>query len=492
MSRINSNVPSMIAQRVNSMNNRMLSGTLEKLSTGFRINRGSDDPAGLIISENLRGEIKGINAAIGNAQRAEQVMNIAEGGLQEISNMLVEVQSLVGQTANEAGVSAEEREANQLQIDNILSTIDRIANSTSFQGTKLLNGNYDYTLSGNYSAADGFSDVTVNSVKLSDTAGASRAVTVTVTQSAQTARVALALSAGVLDNGGSGSVTFEVAGARGAQQFSFASGTANSAIVGAINAFTEAIGVSASLSGSDVRINSTGFGSESFVRVREIANANPSTNFVTTGAPGAATQESRAVGRDAQVNINGVVATARGLTARVALDGFDVSVSLLGDNAINVAGASETFHVTGGGADFNLAPDVNLAGKVSLGIETVTSSNLGNAVNGFLSELKSGGAANVQNGNLTKAQEILDLATKQVSSLRGRLGAFTKNVVGSTINSLGVALENTTAAESAIRDTDFAAETASMTRNQILVQASTQALALSNSAPQSVLQLMRG
>jgi flagellin len=492
MSRINSNVPSMIAQRVNSMNNRMLSGTLEKLSTGFRINRGSDDPAGLIISENLRGEIKGINAAIGNAQRAEQVMNIAEGGLQEISNMLVEVQSLVGQTANEAGVSAEEREANQLQIDNILSTIDRIANSTSFQGTKLLNGNYDYTLSGNYSAADGFSDVTVNSVKLSDTAGASRAVTVTVTQSAQTARVALALSAGVLDNGGSGSVTFEVAGARGAQQFSFASGTANSAIVGAINAFTEAIGVSASLSGSDVRINSTGFGSESFVRVREIANANPSTNFVTTGAPGAATQESRAVGRDAEVNINGVVATARGLTARVALDGFDVSVSLLGDNAINVAGATETFYVTGGGADFNLAPDVNLAGKVSLGIETVTSSNLGNAVSGFLSELKSGGSANVQNGNLTKAQEVLDLATKQVSSLRGRLGAFTKNVVGSTINSLGVALENTTAAESAIRDTDFAAETASMTRNQILVQASTQALALSNSAPQSVLQLMRG
>jgi flagellin len=176
----------------------------------------------------------------------------------------------------------------------------------------------------------------------------------------------------------------------------------------------------------------------------------------------------------------------------VALDGFDVSVSLLGDNAINVAGASETFYVTGGGADFNLAPDVNLAGKVSLGIETVTSSNLGNAVNGFLSELKSGGAANVQNGNLTKAQEILDLATKQISSLRGRLGAFTKNVVGSTINSLGVALENTTAAESAIRDTDFAAETAQMTRNQILIQASTQALALSNSAPQAVLQLMRG
>ena len=153
MSRINANVPSMIAQRVNAQNNRALSGTLERLSTGYRINRGSDDPAGLIISENLRGEIKGINSAIGNAQRAEQVMNIAEGGLQEISSMLIEVQSLVGQTANEAGISAEERDANQLQVDSILSTIDRIANSVSFQGTKLLNGNYDYTLSGGYTAA---------------------------------------------------------------------------------------------------------------------------------------------------------------------------------------------------------------------------------------------------------------------------------------------------------------------------------------------------
>jgi flagellin len=490
MSRINSNVSSMIAQRVNSLNQRSLSGTLEKLSTGFRINRGSDDPAGLITSENLRGEIKGINAAIGNAQRAEQVLNIAEGGLQEISNMLVEVQSLVGQTANEAGVSAEEREANQLQIDNILSSIDRIANATSFQGTKLLNGNYDYTLSGNYTAANGFSDVTVNSVKLSDTAGANRAVTVTVTQSAQTARAGLMLSAGVLENQGSGTVTFEVAGTRGAQQFSFASGTTAAQIVTAINAFTEALGVSASTSGTNVRISSTGFGTESFVRVREIANVNANTNFVTNTV-GGASQEARTVGRNATVNINGVVATARGTTARVSLEGFDVSVSLIGSNGINAAGQSRTFYVTGGGADFNLAPDVNLAGKVSLGIETMTTSNLGDSINGFLSALKSGGTANVQNGNLTKAQEILDLATKQVSSLRGRLGAFTKNVVGSTINSLGVALENTTAAESAIRDTDFAAQTAQMTRNQILVQASTQALSMANAAPQSVLQLMR-
>ena len=96
----------------------------------------------------------------------------------------------------------------------------------------------------------------------------------------------------------------------------------------------------------------------------------------------------------------------------------------------------------------------------------------------------------MQNGDLSKAQEVISAAIKQVSTLRGRLGAFQKNVVGSTISSLSVALENTTAAESAIRDTDFAAETANMTRSQILSQAATQALALANSAPSQVLSLI--
>src|SRR5690606_6708246 len=111
---------------------------------------------------------------------------------------------------------------------------------------------------------------------------------------------------------------------------------------------------------------------------------------------------------------------------------------------------------------------------------------------GVLSNLKSGGSANVVNGDLSKAQEVVESAIRQVSSLRGRLGAFQKNVVGATINSLGVALENTAAAESVIRDTDFAAETASLTRAQILSQAATQSLSLANAQPQSVLRLLGG
>ena len=148
MSRINQNVGSMVAQRVLSQQNMDLSKTLNRLSTGLRIVRGSDDPAGLIASENLRAEKVASNSAMNNAERAEQVVNVAECGLQEISSMLVELQSLVTSTANEAGVSNEEKEANQLQIDSILQSIDRIANSTSFQGIKLLNGNFEYTTTG--------------------------------------------------------------------------------------------------------------------------------------------------------------------------------------------------------------------------------------------------------------------------------------------------------------------------------------------------------
>ena len=141
MSRINTNVTSLTAQRVLGQNNNSLGQSLSRLSTGLRINRGKDDPAGLIASENLRSEKSGINAALKNSERADQVVNIAEGGLQEVSNLLTELQGLLTTSANDAGLSESEKEANQLQIDSILQTIDRVAGATSFQGTKLLNGN---------------------------------------------------------------------------------------------------------------------------------------------------------------------------------------------------------------------------------------------------------------------------------------------------------------------------------------------------------------
>ena len=244
MSRINTNVSSLLAQRILGQNNKTLSTSLERLSTGFAINRGADDPAGLIASENLRSEKAAISAAIGNAERADQVINIAEGGLQEVSNLLIEVQSLVTETANDAGLSIEEKEANQLQIDSILQTIDRIANSTSFQGVKLLNGTFDFTVA---SQAATVADFQINAAKLEH--DDSRVIQVLVTASAQHGGLFLSAAGPVINlSSESARLTFDLAGAKGSREFSFASGTALSAVVAAINTFTSVTGVSAALS----------------------------------------------------------------------------------------------------------------------------------------------------------------------------------------------------------------------------------------------------
>lgn len=488
MSRINQNIPSILAQHVLSAQNMSLNKSLERLSTGLRINRGADDPAGLIASENLRSEKAAINAAITNAQRAEQVVNVAEGGLQEVSNLLVELQSLVSATANEAGVSEEEKAANQLQIDSILQTIDRIANATAFQGTKLLNGNFDYTTEGVDAAM--LSDVTVNSAKLAAD-GTARDVSVTTLTAAETAEVYLSTGSGNFNNNDNGAITIEVTGNAGTQQFTFASGTTQTDIMSAINSFSGQLGVNASQSATAsgrVEMRSTEYGADEFVRVKMLNNNGGQDIIYSSASDATADAEYQDDGGDATILINGQTATANGLTARVSSDGFDVSVTIAG--ALNADGATESFQITGGGANFNLAPTVDMAGNVSLGIETVTTGNLGSGTAGFLSELKSGGMANVESGDITKAQNVIDSAIKQVSGLRGRLGSFQKYVVGSTISSLGIALENTAAAESQIRDTDFAAETATLTRSQILSQAATQALMLANSQPAQVLALL--
>lgn len=511
MSRINTNVQSMVAQRVLGQNNKGLTNALERLSTGLRINRGKDDPAGLIASEALRAQGKAIGAAIGNAERADTVVNIAEGGLQEVSNLLTELQGLLTASSNKAGVSDEELEANQLQIDSILQTIDRVAGSTSFQGTKLLNGTLDYDVT---SVSSSVSDYQINGAKFeTDTLD----VSVIVTQSAQQGGLYLSLGGGALNLGGSADVTssftVEVTGSFGSRQLTFASGQTVAQIAAAINTFSDVTGVTATSSSSGttggITLKSTGYGTDEFVSVRvtdsgSIGTASNigiynfetqdnatilSTSHVDFNSTSAANGFKDA-GQDIGGTINGVSATGSGRDISINTDFLDVKMTLDATGS-QTLGAVAAFTIDGGGADFMLAPDVDISGKVSLGVRNVAVRNLGNSTNGFLDSLGSGKLYDVTNAeNLSTAQKIVDNAIAQVSGMRGRLGAFQSNVVGATIRSLGVAQENTASAQSVIRDTDFAAETASLTRNQILAQAATNTLALANNQPQSVLQLL--
>ena len=127
MSRINTNVSSLIAQRALANNQSQLNTSLERLSTGLQINSGADNPSGLIASKALDAEKTGIQTAINNASLANNVIGTAEGGLNEVSNLLTQLTGLVNQSANTGALSSDEVAANQLQVDSILNTINRIA-----------------------------------------------------------------------------------------------------------------------------------------------------------------------------------------------------------------------------------------------------------------------------------------------------------------------------------------------------------------------------
>lgn len=480
MSRINTNVQSLVAARVLSQNSQIRDRTLTRLSTGLRINTGRDDPAGLIASELMRSEKKAITAAIENAQAADFMLGVTEGALGEISRLMLDLETLVDETANEAALTDEEVQANQLQIDSILSSINRISQSVTYKGRKLLDGTFGYTLSG--TGGSMLSNIEIQGAKL--VPNETRQVVVEQTASAQTGT--LIWSSTAAGGGPSGSLTIEVSGNRGVDQFSFASGASVTNIVQAINASKELTGVSASVSNSvQIVFNSTGYGDNQFVSVTKVAGDSA---FAPKNVDGVSI--SKDYGRDIGVRINGVEAIADGLDATVRSSILNATVSVAA--TANDGTSSYTFGITGGGATFSIAPDLGLTGYEGIGIASMATTSLGTPLIGRLSTLGSGQANQMSSKNFSTAQQIIRSAQDQVASLRGRIGAFQKDTIQTTISALSVAYENTAAAEAAIRDTDYAAETSELTRQQILIQTATLTLQMANQAPQNVLSLLGG
>jgi len=468
MSRINTNINSLQAMRSMQRNNSDLSTRLQRLSTGLKINTGKDAPAGLIASETLRSEMAGIGQAIDNTNRATNVINTAEGALNEVSALLLEVQSLTTEAANTGALSEEEIKANQLQLDSILTSINRIANTTEFGGRKLLDGSLDYVTSG--VATSSLDTVRINSAKLPD--NGSMNVTVEVTTSAQLAAVTFA------GTGTSGAVTLEISGRDGVEQISLGSGTNISAVAVAVNQLTDATGVSASVDAGSLVFNSKSYGVDAFVTVKALSG-----DFDTDVATDR--------GVDAAVTINGAAASVDGKVATLRTTNLDINIDLSADFATQTT-ASKSFAITGGGAKFQIGGQVERPGQIHVGVQSVSTTALGDTVDGQLSTLASDGRNSLVGGNTIQAQKIISKAISQVAFLRGRLGALQKNVLETNVNNLGVALENVTASESAIRDADFAKETAALTRAQILVQANTSVLSQANSTPQNALSLLGG
>jgi flagellin len=476
MARIETNVSSLIAQNALANSQTALNTSLERLSTGLRINSGADDPAGLIASQNLQSEMTGLQQAVNNSSQATNVITTADGALTEVNSLLDDINGLVVESANSGALSPAELQANQLQIDSDVQSITRIAGTTSFAGLNLLDGSLDYVTSG--VATSAISSLTISQANLGQQP--SMPVDVNVISSAKLADLQFRASAITK------SITLEIAGTTGVQTLSFVSGTTASAIGFAVNNISDSTGVTASLINaahavSGINFQSTGYGSASFVSIQAQSGA-----FQTTNTAGS--DEQRAVGADAVATINGALTVGTGLELKLNTSSLDLDMTL--SNKFGVGKTS--FAITGGGALFQLGAQVNSQQQVSIGIGSVAASSLGNNVVGFLNDIVTGGNASIVGGDAEQASEIVQVASEQVATLQGRLGAFEKDTLETNSASLQVTLENVTSSESDIADADFAAETANLTRAQILVQAGTSVLATANSTPQTVLTLLQG
>lgn len=492
MARINTNIPSLVAHANLGRSTSDLVMRLQRLSTGLRVNRGADDPAGLIVSERLRSEMRGLQQAIDNSERAGSVIATAEGYLAEVSDLLTSIKALVVEAANSGALSQEEIEANQLQIDSALESITRISSTASFAGLQLLNGALDYHLSGVPASAIGA--VRVHGAQF----GGNPTVPVEVQVIASALTASLFLSGNIAGSAGAlpSSVTIEVMGNAGVQTLSFVSGTTFANVIAAINQVKATTGVSASLvnpgnATSGLTFNSVGFGSNQFVSIRRIGEGG---QFWALHDAQNGNEMQRAVGRDVRAIINGAAAQGNGLRISLNVPALSVQMELSAEYA-QTLGVARSFDITGGGANFQLGPSITATQQIGIGIQSIATSRLGGSelegVRYFLDSLKSGQPNSLLTGRMANASAVLDAAISEVAVIRGRLGAFERNTLQTNMRSLQIGFENITASESKIRDADFAAETAALTRAQIMTQAGTSVLATANSLNANVLALLQ-
>jgi flagellin len=464
---IHGNTASLRAQRQMNVSQSKTNTALERLSTGLRINRGSDDPAGLIAGSAFRAEKAATEQALSNTQRAGNMISTAEGAMNDVADLINQLQSQVAQVANSGAITQEEKDAAQLEVDNILGQINKVASSSSFAGKKLLDGSLGYRTTG--ITATAITDVAVNSAKVPP--GGTRAVNIAV-QTAAT-RAQTNYTGGTLAVGNN--VTLELAGNTGTSQISFGAGTTIAQMATAINSITGDTGVQATVNGANLEIASSDFGSSQTAGVRVLGGTYANTVVSATGT-------------DATVRVNGNVAGANGTKINYRDGTTDVAFTLTATS--NVAGQATSFNVTGGGADFMFGSKVNESNRYSMGIQSIASTSLGNATVGMLSSLKSGETNSLSTTNLQNAQKIADAAAKQVNSLRGRLGMFSKYAVDKNASLLQNQIEQIGQAESAIMDADYAQETAALTRSQVLQQAAQSVFASAQQQPQQALALL--
>jgi flagellin len=453
---INHNLSALNAWRGLQANDGVLSKSLEKLSSGLRINRAADDAAGLAISEKMRGQIKGLNQAVKNAQDGISLIQTAEGALNETHSILQRMRELAVQSASDTVTDADRTEL-QKEMTQLLAEVDRIGNTTEFNTKKLLNGGAGVSVSASNASA-------VNGVGSADTQAGTVAITAANTTLATTASKVGGSAANLLKANASAAMGASVIGLNGTNYSFTAADTIQNAL-DVMNADSSKTGVTVAWA--------TGVG---FTFTAVGAGSSYGVNITTTGTGDF-------------LHANTVAANTKGADA-VTTDALGGSYSAAGNHITITSGNYK-------GLEFDLAADADVTltigtnNALKLQIGANAGQNMGVSVNDMRAQALNIGSITVATRTGADSSiSVIDAAITKVSSERSKLGAI-QNRLEHTISNLGTSAENLTAAESRIRDVDMASVMLTLTKSQILSQAGTAMLAQANQRPQTVLQLLR-
>lgn len=530
--RVNHNIPALTALRYLDKTNMATTKNLEKLSSGMKINSAADGPAQLVISEHMRAQIAGIDQAIDNSETSISMVQTAEGALQEVNDLLINLRQLAIHAANAGANDDKMLEADQTEVENLIVTLRQIANYTQFGTKPLLDGSNG---ANGMVVGDGFRFVKAD---LMTDASPERGYEIDIIQVATRSHH-------------SGTVAIDAHNAKGNLQFtinegkrfvSFSTDTKEVRQVldkiienyerypelhsqAATNkAIRDTIARQFQQDVEDAGLNVDVYIDEAGMLTVQHQQFGSAPSFTVTGnvdgmlSPKANVGFQAEKGRDVAGTLGGHTAIGEGqfLTGAegTMVEGLTVEyhkalgtqvIDIIDERTGELAGReviredNDTLagkdiegyvHVSQNSLSYQVGP--NQGENLRLNIGSVAPSRLGNNVkneSGFRS-LKDINLTDVQGA--TDSIGIIDEAISEVSEIRGKLGAFQKNALGSTLGYLRVAGENLINAESVIRDTDMAAEMSDFTKNQILMASGTAMAAQANQTPKAVLQLLAG
>lgn len=475
--RINTNLWALGVLRNLNNTSDELAKSMARLSSGLRIVSAADDPAGLMISENLRAQIAGLEQALRNNQDAINYAKTAEGALEEVSRLLDDARRLALSSANTGVLDQNAIQANQNQINSIIESINRIAQQTQFGTKKLLDGSagvFSYvTDTSNYDAINiggTFGGYTVNT---------DGDVTVQVTTAAAKARVT-----GSVDFSLSGLNTTVGAGTFVINGITFVTdGTETlGSLLSRFNNSSSTTGVTFFFNGTNVVMQSNDYGSNAKISFTDTeGRIHTAGNTTVYGTDAVATVTVTTTNGATSVVFTGGRGDDSGLRLT---DTYGNSITLTEQGNI-VGGASVAGRIEVGSSTFQIG--ANAGQTVSLSLPNIMASQLGD---GVVSGLNLSLIDVTTQQGAEDALKVIDAAIEEISKLRGEIGSFQRNVLESNVRSLGVAHENIVATESAIRDLDVAAEVTNYTKLQILQQAGLSVLAQANALPSAVLALL--